>query len=113
MQKVGKQGTCKIKTEYVDVLSQTRLFYKLEWPLDHSTLYQELNDLIFNAHFLEDCNAEPLSDTSVTFLHLLWRPRLIRQSRNLKFDYPNYFLKDLQTSLGKVIDTFSCRSNNW
>lgn len=100
MQKVGKKCASEIKAENVDILAQTGLFYKLDWPLDHSTLDQELNDLIFNAHFLKDGNAKPLSDTSVPFLHLLRSPRLVRQSRNLKFDYPYYFLKNLQTSLG-------------
>jgi hypothetical protein len=44
MQKIGKKCASEIKAENVDVLAQTGLFYKLDWPLDHSTLYQELND---------------------------------------------------------------------
>lgn len=30
MQKVGKKGASEIKAEYVDVLAQTGLFYKLD-----------------------------------------------------------------------------------
>lgn len=86
---ICKKGACKVKWEDVDICGFA-LLEESKNPLDKRLRDKEFNGCLFDAHLLEDCDAEALGNGPVFLL----------------LENFNYLFSDCQVYLSQVVNSF-------